>query len=159
MWVSLGLSGGKWERVGQMLLTGTFHRSLDDKLRFGLPKIFRGAFQELVYITPGTDTSLWVYSGKVFDGLAERLGEAPPAGQDIRTFQRLFFAQAECQELDSQARVRIPTSLATLANLTKEVVLLGVRDHLEVWDRERWEGYLNEQQPHYDSVAERVLGN
>ena len=142
-----------------MLLTGTYHRSVDDKLRFALPKRLRGAFDELVYLTPGTDGSLWLYPGAVFSGLADQLSLAPPTGQDVRTFQRLFFAQAECQEMDSQARVRIPTSLASLASLTKEIVLLGVRDHVEIWDRGKWEAYLSDQQPHYDSVAERVLGD
>ena len=140
-----------------MLLTGTFQRSLDSKLRFTLPKKVRAGFDQLVYITPGTDVSLCLYPADVFDGLARQLSQAPSTGQDVRTFQRLFFAQAECQELDAQARVRIPTALATLAELTKEVVLLGVRDHVELWDRVRWEQYLAEQQPRYDLVAERVL--
>jgi MraZ protein len=142
-----------------MLLTGTFHRTLDDKLRFSMPKRLRqGLDQQLVYLTRGTDDSLWMYPGSVFEALAQQLSHAPPTGQDVRTFSRLFFAQAESQEIDSQGRVRIPAALATLATLTKEIVLLGVRDHLELWDRAKWEEYLAGQQPHYDEVAERVLG-
>jgi MraZ protein len=60
--------------------------------------------------------------------------------------------------MDRQGRVRIPTSLAELAGLCKEIVLLGVRDHLEIWDRRRWEGYLNQKQPFYDEIAEGAFG-
>ena len=153
------MSGRQWKSfVETMLLTGTFLRSLDDKRRFALPKKIRDVFDNTVYITPGTDASLWLYPASIFTKLADQLSHAPPTGQDVRTFQRLFFAQAECQEMDAQARVRIPASLASLAKLSKEVVLLGVRDHLEIWDRQLWDAYLAEQQPRYDSVAERVLG-
>jgi DNA-binding transcriptional regulator/RsmH inhibitor MraZ len=48
--------------------------------------------------------------------------------------------------------------LASLAALQKEIVLLGVRDHLEIWDRERWDKYLNTKQPYYDDIAEGAFG-
>ena len=70
---------------------------------------------------------------------------------------RMFYARAERIEIDSQGRIRIPSSLADLAELKKEVVLVGVRDHMEVWDAERWDGYLAEQQIQFDEVAERAF--
>jgi MraZ protein len=51
----------------------------------------------------------------------------------------------------------IPAELARQANLGKEVVLLGVQDHMELWDRERWETYFNEKSPRYDEIAEAAL--
>ena len=53
--------------------------------------------------------------------------------------------------------MRIPFELASLAGLSKEIVLLGVRDHLEIWDREQWDGWLNDKQPHYDQIAESAF--
>jgi MraZ protein len=70
---------------------------------------------------------------------------------------RLFFAQAQQVELDSQGRIRVPSELATFAGLGKEVVLLGVQDHLEVWAAEEWRKYLAQKQPHYDEIAETAL--
>jgi MraZ protein len=77
--------------------------------------------------------------------------------QDVRAFLRLFYAQAQQVDLDSQGRVRIPAELAVFAGLDKEIVLLGVQDHLEVWAAEQWRNYLAQKQPHYDEIAETAF--
>jgi MraZ protein len=143
-----------------MLLTGAFSRSIDDKLRVAIPKRLREALgdNELgVYIAPGTDQSLALYTEEAFARLADRLAQASPTRQDVRTFNRLFYARAQRVELDSQGRVRIPPELAELARLDREVVLLGVQDHVELWAAERWKSYLAERQSHYDEIAEAAF--
>ena len=110
-----------------------------------------------MYIAPGTDQSLALYTEEAFARLADRLAQASPTRQDVRTFNRLFYARAQRVELDSQGRVRIPPELAELARLDKEVVLLGVQDHMEIWAAERWKSYLAERQGHYDEIAEAAF--
>lgn len=144
-----------------MLLTGAFNRSIDEKLRVAIPKRLREAIdgdkQQAIYIAPGTDQSLALYTEDAFARLADRLAQASPTRQDVRTFNRLFYARAQRVEIDSQGRVRIPPELAELARLGKEVVLLGVQDHMEVWAAERWNSYLSERQGHYDEIAEAAF--
>jgi MraZ protein len=144
-----------------MLLTGEFSRSIDEKLRVAIPKRLRDALnydnQRGMYIAPGTDQSLALYAEEAFARLAERLAQASPTQVDVRTFNRLFFARAQRLELDSQGRVRIPPELAELVRLEKEVVLLGVQDHIEVWGAERWKSYLAERQGRYDEIAEAAF--
>ena len=144
-----------------MLLTGQFQRSIDEKLRIAIPKRFRAEMEcpegTTLYIAPGTDGSLAMYSESAFQRLADRLERSPPTRQDVRAFTRLFYARAECVEVDQQGRVRIPPSLARLAELNKEVVLLGVQDHLELWSAERWEAYLAGKQADYDRFAETAF--
>jgi MraZ protein len=145
-----------------MLLTGAFGRSIDDKLRVAIPKRLREAWaagnQSNIYIAPGTDQSLALYTEEAFARLAERLAQSSPTRQDVRTFNRLLYARAQRAELDAQGRVRIPPELARLAGLDKEVMLLGVQDHVEVWAAERWKSYLAERQDHYDEIAEAAFG-
>lgn len=145
-----------------MLLTGTYHRTLDDKFRFAMPKRLRTRLEAMaeseVYLTPNLDGSLAIYPATVFDQLGEKFSQATPAAQDVRTFSRLFYAQAEHVELDGQGRIRIPAELAQLAGLDKEVVLLGVGPHLEIWDRQAWETFRGVHQPQFDELAERALG-
>jgi len=145
-----------------MPLTGTFSRAVDEKLRLAIPKRLRDAMQchagGVMYVAPGTDRSLAIYSETAFSRLAEKLAQASPARQDVRAFLRLFYAQAQQVELDSQGRVRIPSELATLAGLEKEIVLLGVQDHLEIWAASEWRNYLLQKQPHYDEIAETAFG-
>lgn len=144
-----------------MLFTGTYLRSLDDKQRLALPKRLRDTLGQSpnipLYLTPGTDGSLALYTEEAFTRLGQQLAQGSPVGQDTRAFSRLFYAQAQAVEVDSQGRIRIPTELASLARLGKEIMLLGVRDHMEIWDKTRWDEYLNDQQPRYDALAESAF--
>jgi MraZ protein len=142
-----------------MLFTGTYPRSLDEKQRLALPKRIRDSLGDqsppLLYLTPGTDGSLAIYTEDAFSRLGHQMAQgASPHGQDTRAFSRLFYAQAEAVEVDGQGRLRIPAELARLAGFGREVMLLGVRDHLELWDKAKWEEYLRDQQPRYDQLAE-----
>lgn len=145
-----------------MLLTGTFQRSVDDKQRIALPKRLRdglvGAAAPQLFLTPGTDGSLALYGATAFERMAERMSLAPPAQQDVRAFQRLFFSQVENVELDGQGRIRIPLHLAERSGLQSEAMLIGVQDHVEIWDRGRWEIYVTDKGRQFDTLAESVLG-
>jgi MraZ protein len=144
-----------------MLLTGTFSRAVDDKLRVAIPKPLREALGALakgvLYVTPGTDGSLALYTEDALADLARRLAQASPNAQDVRAFSRLFYARAQAVELDGQGRVRVPPELAALAGLGKEAVLVGVLDHLELWDRGRWEQYVSQRQHEFDRIAEAAF--
>jgi MraZ protein len=146
----------------KMFLTGSYQRSLDEKCRFTLPKSIRDTLEQsgglVLYVAPGTDGSLVVYTEASFQRLGEQLGQGPPNAQDIRAFSRLFYSQAQRVEPDRQGRIRIPSDLVALAVKGREIVLIGVRDHLEVWDRQRWQGYLGQKQPFYDEIAESAFG-
>ena len=144
-----------------MLLTGTFERAIDEKQRIAIPKRLREAFgksnERGLFVAPGMDGSLFLYAESAFLKIAERLASASPTQKDVRAFNRLFYAQAERVELDGQGRVRIPPRLAQLARLDKEAVLIGVQDHLELWDRSRWQSYLAEKTAQYDTIAEAAF--
>jgi MraZ protein len=144
-----------------MLLTGTFPRSVDDKLRVAIPKTLRHCLGDpaptALFVAPGNDGSIVLYTESAFTRLAERLERSSPTQEEVRAFSRLFYAQAQRVELDSQGRVRIPPELAERAGLGKEAVLLGVQDRMELWDKERWEAYRREQSPRYDELAEKAF--
>src|SRR5262245_26932660 len=144
-----------------MFLTGNFERSLDEKLRLALPKRFRELFDSEgpLVVTIGTDNSLAVFSRSAFAAFAQKLASRSPAGHDVRAFSRLLLAQSHSVELDSQGRIRLPAELARIAGLERDVVLLGVGDHMELWNKSRWEAYLAEFAPRYDELAESALGD
>jgi MraZ protein len=144
-----------------MFLTGTYERSLDDKQRLALPKRLREllAAHEQLVLTPGTDGSLALFPLPAFTALAEKLAARSPTGQEVRAFSRLLFAQSQSVEIDSQGRIRLPTELAQLAHLEGDIVLLGVGDRVELWNKPRWQAYHAELQPKYDELAESALSN
>lgn len=146
-----------------MLLTGTFKRAVDDKLRLAIPKRFRdslstGEDNGVLYIAPGTDGSLTLHTEESFARLADQLDRASPTGKDVRAFSRLFFSRAESVDIDRQGRVRIPTTLAELAEISGEAMLIGVRDCMEIWNIEKWKLYMEANEAEYDLLAERALG-
>lgn len=139
-----------------MLLTGTYPRTLDEKKRLGLPKRIREQLGDPthLFVTPGQDQSLLIYSQADLERLAEKLDQSPATDAEVRVFRRLFFAQAETVEVDRNGRVLIPERLVQFAGLTHEVILLGVRDHLELWDAGRWQQYVSQNASRFDAVAE-----
>ncbi|MCA9269250.1 MAG: division/cell wall cluster transcriptional repressor MraZ [Planctomycetales bacterium] len=144
-----------------MLLTGTFERSFDDKQRIAIPKPLRDALRQVgaesLIVAPGTDGSLALYTEETFAALADRLAVVSPNSQDVRSFSRLLFARAQRVEIDKTGRVRIPAELALWAGIEKTATLVGVRDHMELWDKSRWEAYLAGIEPRFDQIAEQAF--
>jgi MraZ protein len=139
-----------------MLLTGTSPRTLDEKNRLGLPKRIREQLGEpgLLFVTPGPDKCLWLFTQAGLEQLAEKLDLAPATDAEARVFRRLYFAQAEPVDVDRVGRILVPERLLQFAGVQKEAVLIGVRDHLELWDALRWQQYLSEHAHRFDAVAE-----
>ena len=145
-----------------MLLTGTFARAIDEKLRVAIPKRLRKSLGcpigGSLYIGPGTDRSLAIYTEDELERWGRRLESAPPTQRNVRAFIRLFYSQSQRVELDRQGRIRVPSELAALAGLEKEAVLLGVQDHLELWTPESWQTYSAEMKARYNEIAEAAFG-
>ncbi len=142
-----------------MLLTGTHKRTLDDKKRMALPKRVRELLQEptTLFVTPGPDQSLWLYTQAGLEELSLKLDQTPATDAEARVFRRLYFAQTEAVDVDRSGRILIPDRLVQFAGMQHEVALIGVRDHLELWDAERWDQYLTANAPRFDAVAESAF--
>lgn len=138
--------------------TGSYPRSLDGKSRLAIPKPLREPLGNEVYVAPGTEGAIAVFPADEFQRWGERFFAAAPATQDVRAFQRLFYGQAQYAELDGQGRLRIPGDLMAAGRIQTEVMLVGVRDHLEVWDRQRWSEYFSQRVQEYSDLANRVMG-
>ena len=138
-----------------MPLTGTYVRNLDDKHRLAIPKSLREEMGngERVYLAPGTETSLVLYSETEFEAVASRFAAASSHRPDTRNYLRLFYSRAERLDVDKQGRVRIPERLVQFASLEREVVLLGVHDHAEIWDQSRWQHFLEQNAAEFDRLA------
>ena len=142
-----------------MLLTGTHPRTLDDKKRMVLPKRVREQLPDVkqLFVTPGADQTLWLYDRPGLEALAAKLDQTPATDSEARVFRRLFFAQMEAVDIDGQCRILIPERLVQFAGLEHEVVLLGVQDHLELWNAAKWQTYWTQHAPRFDAVAENAF--
>ena len=139
------------------MLLGAYDHTLDDKNRLTLPAKFRQSFAEGVVITRGLDGCLYAFRRSDWDRLVEsRLATMDPLSKEGRRIQRFFFSGASEADLDKQGRVMIPAQLLEHAKLGREVVVAGVHDHLEIWDRAAWRAELAEVEGSAEDVAERL---
>lgn len=144
-----------------MALSGTYARSLDDKQRVAVPKRLCEDFGEpelkFFYVAPGLDKSLALYSQTGFDRLARKFAKQSSNRVDVRNYKRLFFAQAEKVELDAQGRIRLPERLVQFAGLTRDIIVVGVHDHAEVWDAAAWNSFLERTAAGFDEIATQAF--
>jgi MraZ protein len=139
------------------MLLGEHEHTLDDKNRITLPAKLRAAFAGGVVLTRGLDGCLFAYPRVDWERLVEStLGSLDLLSQEGRRVHRFFFSGATEAELDRQGRVMIPAALIKHAGLGREVVVAGVRDHLEIWDGATWRKELNEVEGSAEDVAERL---
>lgn len=145
-----------WNR-GCVAITGTFERSIDEKLRLVIPRQLREAFGVTdggeLYLAPGNEGCVTVYSPGGFEEFARRVASASPGRADVRKYLRLFYSRAERVILDKQSRIRIPERLLAADRAERDMVILGVHDHAEIWYRDVWHAYMDENLPQFDEVT------
>lgn len=144
-----------------MPLTGTYERNLEEKFRVAVPKRLREQFSDAklksLFVAPGATQSLSLYAPAEFESLAARLTAQTQNPTRIQNYLRLFYARSEQVALDAQGRIRIPERLVEFAGLQREVVLLGVHDHAEIWDRAKWNAFLESHAADYDEIARQAF--
>jgi MraZ protein len=139
------------------MLLGEFEHTIDDKNRLTLPAKFRQALSGGLVITRGMDGCLYCYPQAEWEQLVDgRLAGLDPLSREGRLMHRYFFAGASEAEPDKQGRVMVPATLAKNAGIGREVVVAGVRDHLEIWDRAAWREHVNQLEGSAEDVAERL---
>ncbi len=120
---------------------GEYQHNLDAKGRLIMPAKFREPLGPVFIATKGLDTCLNVYPLAEWKQLEEKIKQLPTTKADVRAFLRYFFSgAAECEQ-DKQGRVLLPANLREHARLDKDVVVVGVYTKVEIWSREEWERY------------------
>ncbi|MFP4145191.1 MAG: division/cell wall cluster transcriptional repressor MraZ [Phycisphaeraceae bacterium] len=137
-----------------MVFTGTYEHSIDKKHRLAIPADIRGQIQReqgategdsvFLYVALGDDQALSLYTESGFEKRAQELDSSELDADELLAYERLLFSLARRVEMDRQGRVRLPDNLLRQAGLGSEVVLLGVKDHLEVRDRQAWQEHVQQ---------------
>ena len=147
-------SGEKW---GINMLMGEYHHSIDEKGRMIIPSKFRVELGESFIVTRGLENCLFVYSNSEWEKITNKLNKLPFTKKDARNFNRFFLSGAIEVELDKQGRINISNPLATYASLEKDVVIIGVGDRLEIWAKDRWENFFEQNSDTLSDIAENLF--
>jgi MraZ protein len=138
------------------MLLGEHEHTLDEKNRLTLPAKLRAAFEDGVVLTRGLDGCLFAYPRGEWERLAERIRSLDPLQESSRVMQRHFFGGASQGELDRQGRLVVPAGLLDHAGIDRDVVVAGVFDHLEIWDRATWRSQPHQEKGRAEDAAERL---
>ncbi len=138
------------------MLIGEYEHSLDVKGRLIMPAKLRADIGEKFIITKGLDGCLFVFSQDEWSNFEAKLKELPLTNKNARDFVRFFLSGATEGELDKQGRFLIVNNLRSYANITKEVIIIGVGTRLEIWNKEKWEEYNTSKNLSADEIAENM---
>ncbi|MEY4078284.1 MAG: hypothetical protein RIS80_53 [Actinomycetota bacterium] len=139
------------------MFSGEYELKLDDKGRMILPSRLREEFQGGLYLTKGQEGCLFVYTTTYFNDLISNMDAASLTTAEQRAYLRLFLSGAKNELPDRQGRITVAPALRTYAKLSKELVLIGVRTHLEIWDRQEWLDYQAREEASFANRSGEVI--
>ena len=143
---------------------GSYRHTLDSKKRVIVPARLREALGQeteglVFYITPGMDKCLYLYPEPAFNEFTQELGFGLLIDKKRRETFRAFFANSARRVCDKQGRVQIPEELLEYAGLRGEVVFLGFKDRIELWDKDIFEHLEQSGLQDFGKLAEELIGD
>jgi MraZ protein len=139
------------------VFTGEYRHTVDDKGRIAVPAKFRVQLGAGAVVSRWLDACLAIHTQGGWDDLAAKVAALPITDQNARRFQRLIFAGAAEVELDRQGRILLPAYLREHIDLANEAVVVGSRDHAEIWVPATWATYAQGLEDP-DELAEAFQG-
>lgn len=137
--------GKNWdENPCSMLLTGEYDINIDDKYRLSMPAEIRKSINpekdgEGFFLVPGLNRRPWLYAERYYEKKVEQDQQELLPDEDQLDFDHMNFALTTKLEFDPQGRLAIPAKTFRRMEMSREVTLIGARDHLEIWNRADWE--------------------
>lgn len=120
------------------MFTGEYNHTIDAKGRMIVPARYRGDLGNEFVVTRSLDGCLSMYASAEWEILENKLNALPMTNEKARRLKRFLLGGACSCELDKQGRILIPAALREKAGLEKDVTLVGVGDHIEIWDKAQW---------------------
>lgn len=140
---------------------GEHEHTIDRKGRIIIPSRFREVmkehFAERFVVTRGLDKCLFLFAEdewRTQEGKFKGLSFTKP---EARRFNRFFFSGAAELNCDRQGRVLIPPYLKEYAGIKRDVIVVGVSNRIEIWDKEEWKKFYEQGKDSYEQIAEKLL--
>lgn len=134
-------------------LKGEYNHSVDAKGRMIVPSKLRERLGLSFVVTRGMDGCLNAYPNDEWELFENKLSKLPTTNAQARQFVRFFMGSADDVEVDNQGRVLLSPALRKFADITKDVTVVGMGDHVEIWSREKWDEQNNVDDIDFDEIA------
>ena len=138
------------------MFIGEYSHNLDAKGRLIIPSKFREELHSSFILARGLDGCLTIYSLGQWEKIFEEINKLPDTKMVTRKYVRVLLASASECMLDNQGRILIPNKLSKEVNITKECVIIGANNHIEIWDKATWENYYEDASKNFEDVAENL---
>ena len=138
------------------MFIGEYAHNLDSKGRIVLPSRFRDELHTTFILTRGIDDCLTIYSMEQWEKIFIGINRLPNTKKITRQYIHMLTSKATECALDSQGRIAIPSFLSKSVHIEKECVVIGVNDHVEIWDKATWEAYYRDAEENFEEVAESL---
>ena len=138
------------------MFMGEYNYTLDDKGRLTIPAKIREQLGHDFIVTRGLDKCLFIYPKEEWENVISKYKELPNT-KNARNYLRFLFSGATSNEFDKQGRINIAGPLKSYANLKKDCVIIGVNERLEIWDKESWETFINDNEENLSDIAEELF--
>lgn len=145
-----------------MVFAGHYEHAIDEKNRLSIPSKLRARWNrdrdgDGFYVVPGRQSgTLWLYTERHFEALSEFAESSLIPDQNQLDFDEIYFPLAEFVELDGQGRILLPDRMVRRSEIGREVVISGVRDHVEIWRREDFEKRLDERWTRFHEIQQKA---
>jgi len=145
-----------------MIFTGTYELTVDLKNRLSIPANIRALMDPekdgtRFYLVPGNRRgTLALYADQYFERYAEAYHASLTANDEKEDFEQVFYAMATLLDIDKQGRVVLPSRVLEYSKLGKKVTLAGQRDHLVIWNRERFDQFIEENWQRYPDLLRQA---
>lgn len=140
-----------------MSFLGTYSPRLDDKGRLALPAKFRPELEGGLVICKGQEHCLYVFPAAQFAAFTQAVANAPITDARARNYGRILFGSASNETPDGQGRIMISPMLRGYAGLTKDCVVMGVNNRLEIWDAATHAAWSEQADQAFAEIAEEVM--
>jgi MraZ protein len=121
------------------MFTGEYRHSVDAKGRIAIPVRFRTPLGEGAVLARWVDGCAAIFPRASFEDLAEKVAKLPLSDERARAFSRFLFSGAFEVESDQQGRILLPAAIRDWSGVGSDAVVVGSRDHVEIWEPGRWE--------------------
>lgn len=143
------------------MFRGSSFHTIDEKGRFVIPSRFRDVIRASGsdgIMVSKLDGCLKAYTVEEWGKIESRILDLAVRSDSMRRFRRVFIGGASSCPCDKQGRVLIPPLLRQYGGLNREIVLVGVLDHFEIWDRTNWdqEGMSLEEDMTQEDVRNQI---
>jgi len=143
-------------RNDKNMLIGEYKHTIDEKKRLAIPAKLRKELGQGAVLTRGLDNCLALYPLDEWQKLADKLSKLPTGQTEARGLARVILSGAAEVEFDSLGRILILDYLKQYAGVERNVVIVGVFNHLELWDEAKWETYKQKTEKEVGDMAAKL---